>query len=95
MSMCKELLAVLLTGLVVVIAGDPYAVAQAKDDRQGQHTSQVKTEVRRLGTGESSRVNVELYDKTKLLGSIVEIGEDQFVLRDARPARTPTLSIPV
>ena len=86
--MFKESLALLLAGLMIVTSGGPYAVAQAKakvkNDPQGHHVSKVKAAVQRLGTGESARVNVELYNKTKLSGYIAEIGEDQFVLREVK-----------
>jgi hypothetical protein len=88
-SMFKESLALLLAGLMIVTSGGTYAVAQAKakNDPQEHHASKVKACVRRLGTGESSRVNVELYDKTKLSGYIAEIGEDQFILREVKTGK--------
>jgi hypothetical protein len=51
---------------------------------QGSHSA--------LGTGESARLKVELYDDTKLAGSIVGIGDDQFVLHDARTGKNTEIA---
>ncbi len=50
--------------------------------------SQVKAGIAHLGTGESSRVRVLLNDKTKYYGHITEIGEDYFVIADAKTGAT-------
>jgi hypothetical protein len=67
---------------MIVVSGAPYA--QAENDPRRADAAKVKADIGRLGTGESSRLKVELYDKTKLAGSIVEIGDDRFVLHDAK-----------
>ena len=46
----------------------------------------VRESVRRLGTGETARVEVRLRDKTKLKGYIDEAGENSFVVVDASGA---------
>jgi hypothetical protein len=80
--MFSKSLSVWLAGWMIVASGAPYA--QAKNDPRGAHTSRVKAAIQHLGTGESARLKVELYDDTKLAGFIVEIGDDQFVLHDAK-----------
>ena len=50
--------------------------------------SQVKAGIADLGTGESSRVRVLLNDKTKYYGHVTEIGEDYFVVADAKTGAT-------
>ncbi|MDQ3686943.1 MAG: hypothetical protein M3430_15310 [Acidobacteriota bacterium] len=50
--------------------------------------SQVKAGIAHLGTGESSRVRVLLNDKTKYHGHVTEIGEDYFVVADAKTGAT-------
>ena len=50
--------------------------------------SRIKAGITHLGTGESSRVRVLLNDKTKYHGYITEIGEDYFVVADAKTGAT-------
>lgn len=54
----------------------------------------VKTGVAQLGTGKSSVVRVVLYDKTKYHGYISEIGEDSFVVADAKTGKTAPIAYP-
>jgi hypothetical protein len=78
---------------MIVASGAPYAQAkQAKNDPLGDHASRVKAAIQRLGTGESARLKVELYDGTKLAGSIVEIGDDQFVLHEAKTGKNTEIA---
>jgi hypothetical protein len=97
--MSKKLLPLLLAAWMTVTCGEPFATAQVQGDTntspnssqqanpkpspQERHAGKIKAEVQRRGVGELVRVNVELYDKTKLGGYIGSIGEDQFVLREA------------
>ena len=53
---------------------------------------QVKAGVAHLGTGKSSVVRVVLYDKTKYHGHITEIGEDSFVIADAKTGATAPIT---
>lgn len=56
--------------------------------------SQVKAGVAALGTGTSSRVRVLLNDKSKYHGYITEIGEDYFVVADAKTGATAPIAYP-
>ena len=49
-----------------------------------QLTAEVKRGVAQLGAGKSAVVRVVLYDKTKYQGYITEIGNDSFVVADAK-----------
>ena len=75
---------------MIAASGAPYA--QAKNDPRAAHTSRVKAAIRRLGTEGSARLKVELYDDTELAGSIVEIGDDQFVLHDAKTGKNTEIA---
>jgi len=54
--------------------------------------SKVKAGVAQLGMGKSSVVRVVLYDKTKYHGYIAEIGEDSFVVADAKTGATAPIA---
>jgi hypothetical protein len=86
---CKSL-SVWLAGWMIVASSATYA--QAKNDPRGAHAPRVKAAIQRLGTGESARLKGELYDGTKLAGSIVEIGDDQFVLRNAKTGKNTEIA---
>jgi predicted small secreted protein len=56
--------------------------------KKAQLASEVKAGVMRIGTGKSAVVRVVLNDKTKYHGYITEIGEDSFVVADAKTGAT-------
>ncbi len=56
--------------------------------------AQVKRGISQLGTGKSSVVRVALYDKTKYHGYITEIGNDSFVVADAKTGKTAEIVYP-
>ena len=56
--------------------------------------SRVKAGVTQLGTGKSSVIRVVLHDKTKYHGYITEIGEDGFVVADAKTGATAPIAYP-
>jgi hypothetical protein len=56
--------------------------------------SKVKAAIAQLGTGESSVVRVVLYDKSKYHGYITEVGEDSFVVADAKTGATASIAFP-
>jgi hypothetical protein len=89
--MPKKSLALILSGWMMLVSiftsMEPYAAAQSNRDPQARHAANVKRAIERLGTGGSTHVSVELYDKTKLSGSLAEIADDQFVLRDANSSK--------
>ena len=56
--------------------------------RKAQLASEVKAGIKRIGTGKSAVVRVVLDDKSKYHGYITEIGEDSFVVADAKTGAT-------
>lgn len=56
--------------------------------RKALLASQVRAGIAHLGTGKHAVVRVVLYDKTKYYGYITEIGENAFVVADAKTGAT-------
>ena len=56
--------------------------------RKVQLASEVKAGIKRIGTGKAAVVRVVLDDKSKYHGYITEIGEDSFVVADAKTGAT-------
>jgi hypothetical protein len=56
--------------------------------------SRVKAGVTQLGTGKNAIVRVVLHDKTKYHGYITEIGDDGFVVADAKTGATAPIAYP-
>lgn len=48
----------------------------------------MKTAISKVGTGPNARVEVKLYDKTKLKGFIQEANVDHFMLLDSKTGST-------
>ena len=84
--MLKKVLSLIVVGLLVYMAGVVPAYADSKAEKEARFGEKVKDGVRKLGTGEASRVEVRLRDKTKLKGYISEAGENNFVVVDASGA---------
>ena len=70
------------------------ANALSEKEKKTLISRRVKAEVAHLGAGESSVVRVVLYDKTKYHGHITEIGEEFFVVADAKTGRTAQIGYP-
>jgi hypothetical protein len=84
--MLKTFLSMMIVGLLVNMAGTLPAYADSKAEKEARFAEKVRQGVRRLGTGETARVEVRLRDKTKLNGYISEAGENNFVVVDASGA---------
>ena len=56
--------------------------------------ARVKASIAQLGAGKSSVVRIVLHDKTKYHGYITEIGEDSFVVADAKTGATAPIAYP-
>lgn len=70
-------------------------MASETPKEQAQKTllaKQVKAGVAELGAGNSSRVRVVLYDKSKYDGYVTEISDDHFIVRDARTGATAPIA---
>jgi hypothetical protein len=81
-------LIVLLLNLVGVIP----AYANSQDEAQARSARKVKDGIMKLGTGESARVQLTLRDGRKVKGYIREVGEDSFVVVEAKTGAATTVT---
>ncbi len=60
--------------------------AQTNNDPQIQQAkiAKIKAQARHILLGDSTHATIELLDKTKLSGDILEVGEDHLVLREVK-----------
>lgn len=88
----------LALGLLLLYSFSPgrrsAANALSEKEKKTLISRKVKAEVAHLGAGKSSVVRVVLYDKTKYHGHITEIGEEFFVVADAKTGRTAPIGYP-
>ena len=71
--------AVVVAILFLLLGANNSPTAQAQGGREGgKRETQVRTKVRKMGTGVKTRVRVRLHDGRKLEGYIAQIGEDHF-----------------
>src|ERR1044071_1133228 len=82
--MLKRILAVVLVGLLINMVSISSAYAGSKEEEQARFFEKVKKNIVKLGTGADAWVEIKLRDKTKLRGYISEVGEDSFVVVDAK-----------
>ena len=84
----------LVLGLFLLHSLGPGSAANAlsEKEKKTQISQRVKAEVANLGAGRSSVVRVVLYDKTKYHGHITEVGEEFFVVADAKTGRTAPIA---
>ena len=82
----------LALGLLLLYSLSPgqrsVAKTSSEKEKKALVSQRVKAEVTHLGAGRSSVVRVVLYDKTKYHGHIAEVGEEFFVVADAKTGRT-------
>jgi hypothetical protein len=88
--MFKKLVTLLLVALVMNLAGVRLAYADSKEEKQARYAEKIKTNVLKLGTGESTRVKVKLRDQSKLEGFISDAGAESFTVTD-RKTRVATV----
>ena len=83
----KFLSLVLVVLLINAAALQPATVHAASKEAKGDRFAErVREDVSRLGTGEAARVEVRLWDKTRVRGHIREAGADSFSVVDERGA---------
>lgn len=92
--MYKKLFCFALVALVVNLGGMRLAYAESKEEKQVRYAEKVKTNVLKLGTGESARVKVKLRDKTKLEGYISAADEEGFVVTNPKTKMTTQVAYP-
>jgi hypothetical protein len=81
--MFKKSLTFILTVLVFNLFLSGVAFAGSKEEKAAKLALKVKAGVEKLGSGEDAKVEVKLYDKTKLKGYIDRIEENSFSVTDS------------
>jgi uncharacterized protein HemX len=88
--MLKKYLVMSLIALVFNLACGGFLFAQTReDDKNAELTAKIKTKVAKYGTGEKSKVKVELRNQTKIKGYVSAIADDSFTVTDKKTG-TPT-----
>lgn len=91
----KALSLALATLLLHTFSYASFGFNNSKEDaKKAKLSAQVKAGVRQIGMGKSSIVRVVLYDKTKYHGYITEIGDEGFVVADAKTGATAPIAYP-
>jgi len=86
--MLKKVLSLVLVGFLLNVIGVSSAYAGSKEEKETRFAEKVKEGIRKLGTGADARIEVKLWDKTKLKGYVSEAGEDSFVIVDEKTGAT-------
>ena len=92
--MGRKVITILLVALVVNLGGVRLAYADSKEEKQARFAEKVKTNVVKLGTGESARVKVKLRDQAKLEGYISDAGADTFTVTNRKTGVATTVAYP-
>ena len=82
--MFKNLLSLMLIGLVFNLSVASFAWAGNKSDKKAQNAEKVKQGVAKIGTGESARIEVKLSDNRKIKGYIKQIDNDSFTVFNSK-----------
>ena len=92
--MFKKLGTLLLVAMMMNLAGVKLAYANSKEEKEARFAEKIKTNVLKLGTGESTRVKVKLRDKTKLEGYISNAGAETFTVTNRKTGVATTVAYP-
>ena len=92
--MLRKILSLALVGLLLNLGSLGSVHAAPKEEQQVRFAERVKTSLAKLGTGTDARVEVRLQDKTKLKGYLQAVGEDSFVVVDAKSGVATTVAYP-
>jgi len=82
--MLKKVLSLSLVAWLFGFAALVPAEARVDPSEEPRFAARVRESIRRLGTGESARVEVRLKDKTKLKGYVAEASDTGFSVVDAK-----------
>ena len=92
--MFKKLISLALVASLINLVGMTTVYAASKEEKQARFAEKVKSNVMKLGTGESARVKVKLRDKTKLEGYISNAGEESFTVTNLKTGLATTVAYP-
>ena len=80
----KKLLTMIVAGLVLGAVSVRPIAASSSVEKEVRFAGKVKSGIEKVGSGRDTRVEVKLRDKTRLKGYVSEIGENEFVVTDAK-----------
>jgi hypothetical protein len=83
----------LIISLVNLICIAP-VTAETNADKEVRFAEKVKAGIARLGIGPEARVEIKLRDGRKLKGYISEIGDEYFVVTDAKTGTATSIPYP-
>ena len=86
--MFKKYLVFALIVLTFNFAGGRLVFAQTQSDKDAKKIQKIKTKDADYGTGEKSKVKVELRNQTKIKGYISAIENDSFTVTDKKTGST-------
>ena len=92
--MFKKLISLSLVALLINLAGMTPVYASSKEEKDARFAEKVKSNVLKLGIGESARVKVKLRDKTKVEGYISAADAESFTVTDAKSGTATTIAYP-
>ena len=92
--MFKKIVSLALAGLLINLAVVRLAYADSKEEKQSRFAAKVKASVLKLGTGEATRVKVQLRDKTKLEGYISDADGEGFTVTNPKTGTTTQVAYP-
>lgn len=93
--MFKRNLTLMLVGaLIFSLSAAPMTLAKSKPEKEAEFAAKVKTGIAKLGTGPEARLTVKLRDKTKLSGYVSRIGDEFFVIADAKTGANTEVPYP-
>jgi hypothetical protein len=90
--MFRKVLSLTLVALLINVFGPTPTRAGARVVVQTRNVEKVRGNIRKLGVGESARVELKLWDGRKLKGYIRETGAEDFSVVDAKDGATTTLT---
>lgn len=84
----------LIGALIFSLSATPMTLAKSKEERAAEFALKVKADIVKLGSGPDTRVEVKLRDNTKLKGYVSRIGDESFVIADAKTGATTEVPYP-
>jgi len=82
--MFRKVVSLVLIAFVFSVAGARLIYASSKEEKETRFAEKVKAGISKLGTGADARIEVKLWDKTKLKGYVSEADADSFVVVDEK-----------
>lgn len=90
----RNLVLMLIGALIFSLSAAPMTLAKSKEEKAAEFASKVKADIVKLGSGPDTRIEIKLRDKTKLKGYVSQIGDESFVIADAKTGATTEVPYP-